>query len=454
MSKTDKDLVLGHESNQFRTKIEDVMEQFASKNAVEFLRMEATDKYTFAEIKCKMIDIELKLNQVGLIKGDRIAMILPHSPWSVVMGITLVRMNVTNVLIDASLPINEIGDLIEFADVQAIITTEAFCKKLEEIRTLDMPCFVLENQGKLNLHNGKDYTGAIIRHAIDAELDVIAILFSSGTTDQMKGVKITYKSVILARDIFAKLSGLESHMTYLLVLPFNHIAGFTGAMTYFLTGCTLGFIEDVNASKLQDGLLRFQPHYFAMVPKVFEVMEQKIRAKIHEKGKTVEAFMNLVLSTSGFLRKKWGINIGKSLFKNIRNQVFGENIFGIGVGASPCKKSTAEFFLNLGLEWANLYATTETGVPITATGVLDRYPVGTVGNVNHHNEIKVRIANPDEKGIGEIQVDTEMIMKGYFRQPELTELAFDGEWFKTGDYGRIDENGYLYITRNKMSIVF
>lgn len=142
------------------------------------------------------------------------------------------------------------------------------------------------------------------------------------------------------------------------------------------------------------------------------------------------------------------------MFKNITKEVFGENIFGIGTGASPCKVETTEFFLNLGLEWSNLYATTETSVPITATGIKDKYPVDTVGNVNHHPEISVKINNPASSGIGEIVVKSELMMKGYFRSDDLTEETFDNGYFKTGDLGYIDKKGYLHITgRIKESII-
>lgn len=314
--------------------------------------------------------------------------------------------------------------------------------------------FCIREKGELCLFHmqKEDYLKQEI--TVDPEMDVIAILFSSGTTGEMKGIKVTYESVRKARNVFERVSGLKDYMSYLLVLPFNHIAGYTGAMTYFLTGCEIGFIEDANASKLQNGLKKFQPYYFAMVPKVYEVMEQKIRNAIHEKGKVIEITILSFMRLSGFLRKNFGINIGRKAFKNITEEVFGKNIFGIGTGASPCKASTTEFYLNLGLEWANLYATTETSVPITATGVYDRYPVGTVGNVNHNPEVKIRIAHPDSEGVGEIQVKSELMMKGYFRQPQLTEKAFEDGYFKTGDYGTIDKKGYLHIKgRMKESIV-
>lgn len=262
----------------------------------------------------------------------------------------------------------------------------------------------------------------------------------------MKGIMTTYASVLQAREFFVDLSGLTPDMSYLLVLPFNHIAGFTGALTYLLTGCTIGLIENVNASKLQSGLRSFEPNYFAMVPKVYEIMEQKIRQKFHEKGAGVEFIFNTMLKISGFLRKNFGCKIGRKLFQSVLSDVFGKNIHGIGTGASPCPSKTTEFFLNMGIEWANLYASTETSVPITATGIHDRYPVGTVGNVNRHKGISIKIHNPDKNGVGEIYVKSVLMMKGYFRDPIATQEAFDGDYFKTGDSGYIDEQGYLYVT--------
>lgn len=438
---------------EFQQKINEIIKKYNIKTAVTYMKKNGEDEtITFNEIGEFIHNAAQEFKQIGLVRGDRVAIISPHSPYAVFMGMALAYSGITVVLIDAALPQEEIQRLLEFSDVRAIFTISKIYNQFNDM--YNIPCFSLEQGLKIVPFDAEKGNCHDLFPTQDPEDDVIAILFSSGTTDQMKGIKVTYKSVLIARDVFVRLAGLEDYMTYLLVLPFNHIAGFTGAMTYFLTGCGLGFIEDVNASKLADGLLHFQPHYFAMVPAVYEVMEQKIRAKLHEKGKVVEGTINLLLKLSGFFRKYFGLNIGRKLFKGITSQVFGENIFGIGTGASPCKKSTAEFFLNLGLEWANLYATTETSVPIVATGVHDHYPADTIGNVNAHPEIQIRIGNPDKNGMGEILVKSELMMKGYFRQPEITKTVFEDGYFKTGDYGFIDKKGYLHMTgRIKESIV-
>lgn len=439
----------------FCNRVDEILQRYAEKNSFTYIKNGGNrESYTFYDVAefLKLAGDEFK--RIGLLRGDRVAIVSPHSPFAVFVGMALAYYGVTIALIDASLPYEEIAHLISYSDVKAIFTTTALHKNLNQRIDEKLPCFSLDYGLRISSFNTAHEKYVKLGVSEDLDEDVIAILYSSGTTGQMKGVMVTYESVLKAHEVFVRLSGLEDFMTYMLALPFNHIAGFTGAMTFFLTGCEIGFIEDVNATKLQAGLLNFQPYYFAMVPKVFEVMEQKIRAVIHAKGKMAETSMNMLFRISGFFRKRLGINLGKKLFHGLTSQVFGENIFGIGTGASPCKKETAEFFLNLGLEWANLYATTETSVPIVATGVLDKYPADTVGNVNHHPEIEVKIREADPNGIGEIMVKSQLMMKGYFKRPDMTAAAFENGFFKTGDYGYIDKKGNLHITgRMKESIV-
>lgn len=435
--------------------IDNTFQKYAEKTAICYMHENESDTaFSFEAIYRAITSFGNILKTHGLFQGDRVAIVSPHSPFSIVAGISLAYWNLTSVLIDDSLPSSEISRLLKKSDVRAILTVPKRFYNLSPFDYEGIPVLELgTDEFSYPLFRGC-CEQPLLSETPDPDSEVIAILYSSGTTSEMKGIMTTYTSVLLAKDIFIDLSGLTPEMSYLLVLPFNHIAGFTGAMTYLLTGCTLGMLENATALGLQKGLQRFKPSYFAMVPKVFEVMEQKIRQSIHEKGVLVEAGLNFALKTSGVLRKYFGCKIGRRMFHPILSTVLGENIFGIGTGASPCKPETAEFYLNMGVEWANLYATTETSVPITATGIHDCYPVGTVGNIYGHNGISVKIHNPDKDGIGEIYVKSVLMMKGYFRDIEATKNAFDDGYFKTGDSGYIDKRGYLYVTgRIKESIL-
>ncbi|MBO5163833.1 MAG: AMP-binding protein [Ruminococcus sp.] len=440
---------------KYKSRIDAVTDRYSEKIAVKYMRNSGNiETITFKQLGGFFRSVQSKMTDMDLFSGDRAAILAPLSPTSVFIGVALTYCNVTVVPIDASLPFEEIEKLIEFSDVKAIFTTDAFYEKLGKNIKEDVPCYRVGDALEIVPFEESGMLHRNVKINPDPEPDVIAIIYSSGTTGQMKGVKVPYISTLKSRTVTLRLSGIRGYMSYLLMLPFNHIAGFTSVTTCFLTGCEIDFIEDADATKLQKAFLTFQPGFYIMVPKVYEVMEQKIRSAVHEKGRLVETALNGMLKLSGLSRKYLGINFGRKLFLFIRKEAMGKNVFGFATGASPCSPETAEFYMSLGIEFENFYASTETNVTLTATGVLDKWSPASVGNVHHHPEIKVRISNPDSSGVGEITVKTELIMKGYFRQPELTAAAFEDGWFKTGDYGYIDKNGYLYVTgRIKESII-
>ena len=234
--------------------------------------------------------------------------------------------------------------------------------------------------------------------------------------------------------------------SYLIVFPYNHISGYSSSMMYFLTGCPMGMIENVNAAKLADGLQEYKPYHFGMVPKVYDIMAEKIRAAIHEKGAVIETVINGIIRFSGFVRRKTGVRLGKYLLSAVYKRALGKNICGLAILGTACRKETADLFLSMGIEWANLYATTETSAPVCCTGIYDRYPENSVGNIHRYeDDVQIRINNPDSNGIGEVYVKSGLMMKGYFRDEKLTAEAFDNGWFKTGDLGYLDGEDNLFI---------
>ncbi len=175
--------------------------------------------------------------------------------------------------------------------------------------------------------------------------------------------------------------------------------------------------------------------------------------QIKQKSKIFYYIFKCFLALSGLSRKYLGINWGRQLFKGIYSQVFGTGIIGVGTGAAACPGKTAKFFLDMGLLWANFYASTEVGVPFISAGILDKYPYNTVGKIDRDSEIQVKIKNPRENGTGEIYAKSKLMMKGYFREPELTQKAFEDGWFKTGDIGYVNKHNYLHITGRKKETI-
>ena len=441
--------------HNFVEAIEHRGKEYKDKTAIAYLREDGSRTNTsFEEIVGGCRKVKELFGTLGIVPGDRVVIVSPHSPQAVLAALGGAYANVTTVLVDAALPDSEINRLIAFADVRALFTTEVLYERIGEEVKHEIPCIELcKKENEYALFQGS--VDAVKRpKTVDSEPDVIAILFSSGTTAQMKGIKVTYESVMKGVHIFIRNIAWKPEYSYLHVFPLNHIAGYATMQSFLSCGAELGMIENMTASKLQETLLQYKPHGFGMIPKVFEMMEDKIRERIREKGKGAELLINSLLAVSGWLRRMFGIRIGRVIFRFLTKQVFGENITTIGTGASLCRESTSKFFIDMGLTWANFYALTETNVPAVSTGIFDRYPVLMAGNVKRNPEIEVKINNPGQDGIGEIYIKSELLMKGYFREEELTKQSFDGEFFKTGDYGYIDKKNNLYVTgRVKESIL-
>lgn len=432
---------------KYRDEFKNVCTQKSDKTAITYMREDGSvTKTTFAEILKAHANLDAIMQKAGVMPGDRVAIIAPHSPQSVLVALGLAYANITTVLIDASLPYSEINRLIEYSDVQSVFTTEKIYQNIYECVKNSVPIFEMcEKENEYRLLN-KSVACTQKPKTVDPEKDVIAILFSSGTTAQMKGVKITYESVLKSSEVFIRNIQWKAKYNYLHVFPLNHIAGYATVQAFLACGSELGMIENMTATKLQEALLKYQPYGFGMVPKVFEMMEDKIRLNLKQKGIIVEKTVLFLMCVSSFFRKHFGIRIGRPLLDFVTKQIFGKNIITIGTGASLCRASTSKFFLDLGLYWTNNYASTETNVPALSTGNFDKYPVLTAGYVNRNPEIDIIINNPDANGVGEIYIKSELLMKGYFRDDELTNQSYDGEYFKTGDYGYIDKKGYLFVT--------
>lgn len=438
----------------FKEKLEYISQRYANKTSMVYMTENCGDvRFSFSDIYNIIIETQSVLQKCGVVCGDRAAIITPHSPFGVMAELALAYSNITAVMIDASLPIEEICRLLEFSDVRALFTTNDLYDKISHKLTQNIPCFELGKNNTVNKFISGSVENVSMPETVDKDTDVIAIIFSSGTTGTMKGVEITYKSILYAHKYITKYTNLNSKATFLNVLPSNHIAGYSSAISCFLSGAELGFVMKMTSQNLSNGFLNYNPTNFIMIPKVYEIIKQKMECAIDQKSSIIKWYVHNTLKISEFVRKAFGIKLA-FFTKPIYKAALGKNMKICGCGTSQCSEDVISFYLNLGIDFVNVYGSTETGFPITAANCNERYPCNGVGNTTQFPEIEVVINNPDVNGIGEILVKTPLIMKGYFKDPELTANAFEKDYFKTGDCGFIDKKGYLYITgRIKESIV-
>ena len=274
--------------------------------------------------------------------------------------------------------------------------------------------------------------------------EMTTIIFTSGTTSQSKAVMLSNRNI--ATNLFDLLTVEEIYPEdrNLVFLPLHHTFGSVG-LTYFLaSGATNMFCDGLR--HVQKNLKEYKITTFVCVPLLLEVMYRNIWRGIDKKGlsKTVKGLLKF---SEGL--KKTGIDARRKLFKSILAELGGELRFIIS-GASAIDREVAKGFNDFGILTVQGYGLTETSPVLTAENPLNiRY--GSVGKA--FPSVELTIENQNEDGIGEIVAKGGNVMLGYYEMPEETEAVLKDGKFYTGDLGRIDEDGFVFITGRKKNVI-
>ncbi|GHV13227.1 long-chain-fatty-acid--CoA ligase [Clostridia bacterium] len=289
----------------------------------------------------------------------------------------------------------------------------------------------------------KTFTG----HKIDNNAPC-AYLFTSGTTGTSKVVMLSHKNI--ASNIYSAAASvdLKAGDTVVAVLPAHHT--YETTCTFFSTWALgVNIIANESLKTVMNYFKQYKPTKLVLVPLFVDNMVKKINEEIRKKGK--EKTVKKALALSGTLRKV-GLDLRRKLFKDILG-AFGGNIDGIICGGAPLNPEHIKLFDGFGVKIWQGYGITECS-PLVAVVPEDMWmkKCGSAGHPVPGTDVK--IDEPGEDGIGEILAKGDNVMLGYYGDEEATKATFaDGGWFRTGDYGYIDKDGYIYVTGRKKNII-
>ena len=274
--------------------------------------------------------------------------------------------------------------------------------------------------------------------------EIATIIFTSGTTAGSKAVMLSNRNI--ATNLFDLLSveHIDPSDRNLVFLPLHHTFGSVG-LTYFLcSGCTNMFCDGIR--HVQKNLKEYKITTFVCVPLLLEVMYRNIWRGIEQK-KMTGTVKNALKISQGLM--KAGIDVRRKLFKSILDELGGELRFIIS-GASAIDREVAKGFNDFGILTVQGYGLTETSPVLTAENP-ENIRYGSVGKT--FPSVEITIDKPNEDGIGEICAKGGNVMLGYYEMPEETEKVLKNGVFYTGDLGRMDEDGFLFITGRKKNVL-
>ena len=408
-------------------------------------------KVSFGVLLRYIEDFQMVKEQMGLKDGDRVLVLADTTVDAFITFLVLSANHLTAVMADAAIPDEELLPLIEHCQVSAIFTDMKNSEKM--LKTQRAPIFLtygLKSCGRLLM----EATGNL--NVGEPTLDSVAILFSSGTTARRKCVDLPYATILITHKKIKGKNVLHSRIPgrpMLEVFPMSHVSGLFSAFTLLYEGMSIATVENISSDTLVEAFKVFKPMAFGMVPKVNDMFIDKFEEEL-KKRHLFGIYSFLSKRAEASIRRTGSLAGSRRIMAPFRSILYNKNFSCLFSGGASGTPHTAEAIQNMGISYLDLFSSTECGVYIAATEPGDTDGVGSVGNIRNDPYTQTIIHAPDADGIGEIYVKTDQIMNGYFREADKTKESFDGEYFKTGDLGRIDEKGYLYVTgRIKESIL-
>lgn len=444
--------------NDFKELLVRSEEKYGVKHAYRELDAKRNiHNYTFIQLREDVDALGTRLLSMGL-KGKHFALV-GDSSYSYVVSYLAVACGVGVIVpLDKELSVYDLHKLICKSDAEVLFYSQSLEKDVLEMKAScpevkhyinismydqsenEMSILDLIEAGKQEVNLGND---EFKKTAIDPDA-LSSILFTSGTTGVNKGVMLSHKNILTV--IHSAFSMFDLADVSFSVLPINHTYEFNlHILGAIYDGITICFNDSIKHVK--ENLLTFQPGMSLMVPMIVESLYKNIWKEAEKNN--LKKHLQYGIWFSNIIRKI-GIDRRDLFFKPV-HQSLGGNLKTIVCGGAPLRPDIVKGFDNLGISVFNGYGITECAPLISSNCTLKSIP-GSVGFVIPDN--KVRIADTDSDGIGEIQVMGDNVMLGYYKDPVSTRKTFteDG-WFKTGDLGYLDRKGALYITGREKNLI-
>ncbi|MCL1921353.1 MAG: AMP-binding protein [Kiritimatiellaeota bacterium] len=437
-----------------RTLLEQSVARHPDRTAIRYRRDGVWLSRTYKDFAFGVSQMAECLVQLGLRPGDnRVAFILENSPEWMEAYLAVTGIGAQVVPLDPKLKKEEIQYVLHDSGT-ALVVTDAWHAQhtLPEI----LPALPNVRHVIATGPAGQDcapvagrpchsYEGLRARVA-DAPLafyaahaaapqDIASIIYTSGTTGRPKGAMLTHNNFCC--DAEAALTRMDRIVTsaddFFIVLPLFHSFSF---LTNFVLPilCTSGMLFVESLKTVADDMKALRPTIAMVVPLLVEKMIKKVEERIN---------------ASPVTRLLMRVGLGKLVGKGVRKNLGGRMRLFI-VGGAPCPVHVLTGFTRLGIRISEGYGLTECS-PVVAVNPIFAPRIGTIGKVVADNY--VRVAEPNEQGVGELQVRGAIVMRGYLNNPEATRETFDGDWLRTGDLASIDADGYITIRGRKKALI-
>ncbi|MGD8779559.1 MAG: AMP-binding protein [Ignavibacteria bacterium] len=438
------------------------LEKYPDNN---FLNMVDGEKLSFTEFGERVKYVRDFLKENGITKGDRVAILSENMPNWGVAYFAVTTMGAVLVPIMTEFHESEVHHCIRHSESKAIFISSKLFEKIDDVEFASLELTILIDDfsivpPKTNSDiikeikkTGRKEFSKIVEKALKIvgvhsdeieEEDLAAIIYTSGTTGHSKGVMLTHKNITYDAYTAMNIVNIDKSDKLLSILPLFHTLESTlGLVIPAIIGASVHYLDrPPTPAVLLPAMKKVQPTLILSVPLVIEkIYRQRVLPEIKKK------FVARVLYKIPTIRKKINKAAGKKLI-----EIFGGKLKLFPIGGAALAADVEKFLIEAKFPFTVGYGLTETS-PVASGASVEKARYKSSGPTL--KGVTFKIDNPaPETGEGEIFIKGPIVMKGYYKDPEKTkEVLTEDGWFKTGDLGTIDKDGYVYIKGRSKNVI-
>jgi long-chain acyl-CoA synthetase len=427
----------------------------ATRVAMRIERDGRKEQYTYADLRELATRVAGFLASQGIKPGERVMLVSSNAPEWGMTYFGVLKAGATCIPCDPESSTNEILNFARAGNAAGVITSETVLDEHPDLRER----LQQESLARLWTYNEvfempdeetEDERIALLPQRAHAQ-SVASLIFTSGTTGQPKGVMLSHRNLTSMVSMLSSVFDMSISDGVLSVLPLHHTFEFsTGFLTPLSRGAQITYLPELSSDALARAIKNGHVTGMVGVPALWELLHRRIKNRLYERSDLIGKAADNMMWANAWLRDKTSLNLGQVLFYPIHEGLGGRIRYFISGGSALSEKIQRDFH-GLGFTILEGYGLTEASPVLTVTRPENRLLTGTVGKPLPG--VEVRIADPDASGVGEVIARGPNVMLGYYENEAATRATLVDRWLYTGDLGRVDEDGNLYLVGRSKEII-
>ncbi len=446
------------------------VKRFPTRVAMRIERNGRKEQYTFEDVKELTLRAAGFLAHNGIKHGDRVILFSNNMPEWGMTYFGILKAGATAVPIDPASSVEEIVNFAKAGEASAIVISP----KLAEVGTrtpssasgsnhqinalaaaladdgIRVPVWTFDEVFEIPSEAEEARRNALLPAKILSN-SVASLIFTSGTTGKPKAVMLSHKNFTNMISMLSSVLDMDLTDGVLSVLPMHHTFEFSaGFLTPFSNGTQITYLNELTAEDLSRTIENGHVTGMVGVPALWEMLHRRIKTRLRERGDWIADLADNMIEFNAWIRDNTPFNLGPIVFFPIHQGMGGKMRYLISGGSALSEKVQKDLH-GLGFTVLEGYGLTESSPVLTVARPGNKLLRGSVGKPLPGVEVK--IDSPDENGVGEVLARGQNVMLGYYNNEKATDSVLNDRWLKTGDLGRLDEDGNLFIVGRSKDVI-